>query len=51
MQRAKKPAEDRPELLVALSYLPHAERLSIKIIKARNLNTDHETYIRVSIIV
>lgn len=47
--RAKKPPEDRPELLISLTHLPQAERITITIMKARNLNTDHEPYVRVSI--
>lgn len=46
--RAKKPPEDRPELLVSLSYLPHAERMTINIMKARNLNAEVEPSVRVS---
>jgi len=33
----KKPREEFQELLVSLSYLPSAERLTITILKARNL--------------
>lgn len=47
--RAKKPPEDRPELLVSLTHLPQAERISITIMKARNLSTDQDPYVRVCI--
>ena len=33
----KKPREEFQELLVSLSYLPSAERLTVVILKARNL--------------
>lgn len=45
----KKPPEDRPELLISLTYLPQAERLTFNIMKAKNLNTHHEPWVRVSI--
>lgn len=44
----KKPPEDRPELLISLTYLPQAERLTFNIMKAKNLNTQHEPWVRVS---
>lgn len=44
----KKPPEDRPELLISLTYLPQAERLTFNIMKAKNLNTHHEPWVRVS---
>lgn len=47
--RLKKPPEDRPELLISLTYLPQAERLTFNIMKAKNLNTHHEPWVRVSI--
>lgn len=46
--RMKKPPEDRPELLISLTYLPQAERLTFNIMKAKNLNTQHEPWVRVS---
>lgn len=46
--RMKKPPEDRPELLISLTYLPQAERLTFNIMKAKNLNTHHEPWVRVS---
>lgn len=33
----KKPPEELQEVLVSLSYLPSAERLTVVILKARNL--------------
>lgn len=33
----KKPREDLQEILVSLSYLPSAERLTVVLLKARNL--------------
>lgn len=48
--RLKKPPEDRPELLISLTYLPQAERLTFNIMKAKNLNTQHEPWVRVSIL-
>lgn len=41
----KKPPEELQEILVSLSYLPSAERLTVVILKARNLflPTDKET--------
>lgn len=47
--RAKKPPEDRPELLISLTHLPQAERISITIMKARNLSVDHDPFVRVSL--
>lgn len=48
MLRTKKPPEDRPELLLSLNYLPQAERLTIVIMKAKNLDTTQEPYVKVS---
>ncbi|XP_037041700.1 synaptotagmin-5 [Bradysia coprophila] len=45
--RMKKPPEDRPELLISLTYLPQAERLTFNIMKAKNLNTHHEPWVRI----
>ena len=47
--RTKKPPEDRPELLCSLNYLPQAERLTVVIMKAKNLDTVQETYVKVSL--
>lgn len=50
MLRTKKPPEDRPELLLSLNYLPQAERLTIVIMKAKNLDTIQEPYVKVGIV-
>lgn len=47
MLRIKKPPEDRPELLLSLNYLPQAERLTIVIMKAKNLDTVQEPSVKV----
>ncbi|XP_050498329.1 synaptotagmin-6 [Diabrotica virgifera virgifera] len=56
--RNKKPKEDTQEILVSLSYLPSAERLTVVLLKARNLsmaqckgNTDLQTFVKVYLIV
>lgn len=46
--RMKKPLEDRPELLVSLNYLPQAERLTVVIMKAKNLETESDPSVKVS---
>ncbi|EDW19713.1 synaptotagmin-3 isoform X1 [Drosophila mojavensis] len=48
--RTKKPKEDRPELLCSLNFLPQAERLTIVIMKARNLDTIQEPYVKIYLI-
>ncbi|XP_023178098.2 synaptotagmin-5 isoform X2 [Drosophila hydei] len=48
--RTKKPKEDRPELLCSLNFLPQAERLTIVIMKARNLDTVQEPYVKIYMI-
>nr|CAI5844361.1 unnamed protein product [Callosobruchus analis] len=35
--RTKKPKEDIQEILISLSYLPSAERITVVLLKARNL--------------
>lgn len=45
--RHRKPQEERPELLLSLNYLPQAERLTVVIMNARNLDTVSETYVKV----
>lgn len=47
MLRGKRPPEDRPELLLSLNYLPQAERLTIVIMKAKNLDTIQDPYVKV----
>jgi synaptotagmin-6 len=46
--RGKKPLEDRPEILLSLNYLPQAERLTVVVMKAKNLDTMQEPYVKVS---
>ncbi|XP_037939867.1 synaptotagmin-5 [Teleopsis dalmanni] len=48
--RIKKPQEDRPELLCSLNYLPQAERLTVVIMKAKNLDTVQEPYVKIYLI-
>ncbi|GAB6028644.1 hypothetical protein CHUAL_004476 [Chamberlinius hualienensis] len=38
IKKNKKPKGDAPELLFSLSYLPSAERLTVVVLKAQNLN-------------
>lgn len=38
IKKNKKPRGDTPELLFSLSYLPSAERLTVVVLKAQNLN-------------
>lgn len=45
--RTKKPKEDRPELLISLNYLPQAERLTVVIMKAKNLETTSDPSVKV----
>lgn len=47
LTRKKKPPVERPELLVSLNYLPQAERLTIVIVKAKNLDTEQNPYVKV----
>lgn len=46
--RIKKPTEKRPELLVSMNYLPQAERCTVVIMKAKNLETEQDPYVKVS---
>ncbi|XP_055383643.1 synaptotagmin-5 [Condylostylus longicornis] len=48
--RIKKPPEDRPELLLSLNYLPQAERLTVVIMKAKNLDTVQDPYVKLYLI-
>ncbi|XP_055905905.1 synaptotagmin-7 isoform X1 [Eupeodes corollae] len=48
--RIKKPPEDRPELLLSLNYLPQAERLTVVIMKAKNLDSMQEPYVKLYLI-
>lgn len=47
MIRKRKPPVQRPELLLSLNYLPQAERLTIVIMKAKNLETEQDPYVKV----
>ncbi|CAH1111363.1 unnamed protein product [Psylliodes chrysocephalus] len=56
--RNKKPREDIQEILVSLSYLPSAERLTVVLLKARNLlvpqckgNSELQAFVKVYLIV
>ncbi|XP_037904640.1 synaptotagmin-6 isoform X1 [Hermetia illucens] len=48
--RVKKPPEDRPEILISLNFLPQAERLTVVIMKAKNLDTVQEPYVKLYLI-
>ncbi|XP_059622431.1 synaptotagmin-3 [Phlebotomus argentipes] len=48
--KGKKPPEERPELLVSLNYLPQAERLTVVVMKAKNLDTVQEPYVKLYLI-
>lgn len=48
--RIKKPDEERPELLVSMNYLPQAERFTVVIMKAKNLDTEQDPYVKVTIL-
>lgn len=45
--RKRKPPVERPELLLSLNYLPQAERLTVVIMKAKNLETEQDPYVKV----
>lgn len=49
--RIKKPIEKRPELLVSMNYLPQAERFTVVIMKAKNLDTEQDPYVKVTIFI
>lgn len=38
--KVKRQAIDRPELLVSLNYLPQAARLTVNVIRAKNLENE-----------
>ena len=44
--KVKRQAIDRPELLISLNYLPQAARLTLVVIRAKNLEND-ELFARV----
>lgn len=39
---------ERPELLLSLNYLPQAERLTVVLMKAKNLETHQDPYVKVN---
>lgn len=45
--KVKRQAIDRPELLVSLNYLPQAARLTLVVMKAKNLELD-DLFVKVS---
>ncbi|XP_065086331.1 synaptotagmin-4 [Ochlerotatus camptorhynchus] len=47
----RKPMENSAELLISLSYLPQAERLTVVVMKAKNLNVVHEPFVKLYLIV
>ncbi|XP_055593204.1 synaptotagmin-5 isoform X2 [Uranotaenia lowii] len=47
----KKTTEHSPELLISLSYLPQAERLTVVVMKAKNLNVLHEPFVKLYLII
>lgn len=47
--RKRKPPVERPELLLSLNYLPQAERLTVVLMKAKNLETDQDPYVKVNL--
>lgn len=49
--KTKKPPEDRPEILLSLNYLPQAERLTVVLMKAKNLEITQEPYVKLYLIV
>lgn len=49
--KTKKPPEDRPEILLSLNYLPQAERLTVVMMKAKNLEITQEPYVKLYLIV
>ncbi|XP_063695465.1 synaptotagmin-6 [Culicoides brevitarsis] len=49
--RIKKPQENRPELLLSLNYLPQAERLTVVVMKAKNIQTLQDPYVKMYLII
>lgn len=45
----RRPKEAAAELLISLSYLPQAERLTVVVMKAKNLSISHEPFVKVSV--
>ncbi|XP_050092212.1 synaptotagmin-11 isoform X1 [Anopheles aquasalis] len=42
----RRPKEVAAELLISLSYLPQAERLTVVVMKAKNLSISHEPFVK-----
>lgn len=50
--KTKRSLEDRPEMLLSLNYLPQAERLTVVLMKAKNLElTQEPPYVKLYLIV
>uniref|UniRef100_A0A182YA98 C2 domain-containing protein n=1 Tax=Anopheles stephensi TaxID=30069 RepID=A0A182YA98_ANOST len=47
----RKPSESSSELLISLSYLPQAERLTVVVMKAKNLSISHEPFVKLYLLV
>uniref|UniRef100_A0A182PBV8 C2 domain-containing protein n=1 Tax=Anopheles epiroticus TaxID=199890 RepID=A0A182PBV8_9DIPT len=47
----RKPSETTSELLISLSYLPQAERLTVVVMKAKNLSISHEPFVKLYLLV
>ncbi|XP_021707737.1 synaptotagmin-6 isoform X2 [Aedes aegypti] len=47
----RKPVEHSPELLISLSYLPQAERLTVVVMKAKNLHVLHDPFVKLYLII
>jgi hypothetical protein len=45
--KSRRQAIDRPELLVSLNYLPQAARLTLVVVRAKNLDLD-DLFVKVS---
>ncbi|XP_053675060.1 synaptotagmin-B [Anopheles nili] len=48
---SQKPSEATSELLISLSYLPQAERLTVVVMKAKNLSISHEPFVKLYLLV
>ncbi|XP_058053312.1 synaptotagmin-8 [Anopheles bellator] len=47
----RRPTESATELLISLSYLPQAERLTVVVMKAKNLSISHEPFVKLYLLV
>uniref|UniRef100_A0A4Y0BHR8 C2 domain-containing protein n=1 Tax=Anopheles funestus TaxID=62324 RepID=A0A4Y0BHR8_ANOFN len=47
----RKPSDSTAELLISLSYLPQAERLTVVVMKAKNLSISHEPFVKLYLLV